>query len=259
MNRLYAYLYDDFLSDPSFAKVIANIETRCSSLGIQGRTARLAIFRSAKELVEGLVKDGAQTIVIVGNDKSLEKVMWFLPDLHVTIGYIPVSEPCGIAGLLGIPLGDVTCDVLAARRIETLDVGRVDDRYFLTDVRIPDARAQVNVEGRYRIGPSSMGTVCIRNLGGVSAQGISLADAKDGLLELTVEPIAAQPTSRFSFWKKAEKIDESSTRIYLKHGSIESKEPVDVFVDNHAMNGFSFSLGVEKDRIKVITGRNKKI
>lgn len=65
MNRLYAFLYDDFLSVPSFQRTVANIETRCSVLGIQGRTARLAIFRSAKEIVEGLVKDGAQTIVVV--------------------------------------------------------------------------------------------------------------------------------------------------------------------------------------------------
>jgi hypothetical protein len=259
MNRLYAYLYDDYLSDPAFVKAIANIETRCSALGIQGRTARLAIFRSAKELVEGLVKDGAQTIVVVGNDRTLEKVMWFLPDLPVTIGYIPVSEPHGIAGLLGIPFGDLACDILAARRIETLDVGRVDDRYFLTDVRIPDARAQVDVEGRYRIGPSSAGTICIRNLGGVSAQGIALADAKDGLLELTVEPIAMETPSRFLFWKKHHKRDETSTRLLLTYGRIESREPVDVFVDNHVMSGFSFSFGIEKDRIKVITGRGKKL
>lgn len=259
MNRLYAYLYDDFLSDPAYVKVLANIETRCSALGIQGRMARLAIFRSPKELVEGLVREGAQTIVIVGNDKSLEKVMWFLPDLPVTIGYIPVTEPCGIASLLGIPIGDTACEILAARRIETLDVGRINDRYFLTDIRIPDARAQVNVENTYRIGPSSAGTICIRNLGGVTPQGLSLADAKDGLLELTVEPSVAPSASRFSFWKSVQKNIEPPTKIFLKYGRIESQEPVDVLVDGHVINGFSFSLGIETDRLKVITGRMKRI
>lgn len=259
MNRLYAYLYDDFLSDQVYLKAVANIETRCSALGIQGRTARLAIFRSPKEMVEGLVREGAQTIVIVGNDKTLEKVMWFLPDLPVTIGYIPVCEPSGIAGLLGIPLGDAACDVIAARRIETIDVGRINDRYFLTDIRIPDARAQVDVEGTYRIGPSSAGTICIRNLGGVTPQGVALADAKDGLLELSVEPMSVAPTSRFSFWKTEVKSPECATRLFLKHGRIESREPVDVFVDGHAINGFSFSLSILPDRLKVITGRMKRI
>lgn len=259
MNRLYAYLYDDFLSDPVYVKVLANIETRCSSLGIQGRTVRLAIFRSPKELVEGLVHEGARTIVVVGNDKTLEKVMWFLPDFPVTIGYIPVASPCGIATLLGIPFGDSACDILAARRIETLDIGRINDRYFLTDVRVPDARAQVDVEGTYRIGPSSAGTICIRNLGGVTAQGMSLADAKDGLLELTVEPIATPVVSRIPFWKPAQKPVESPTRLFLKYGKIESAEPVDVLVDNHSINGFSFSLSIEANRLKVITGRMKKI
>lgn len=259
MNRLYAYLYDDFLSDQAYLKTVANIETRCSALGIQGRTARLAIFRSPKEMVEGLVREGAQTIVIVGNDKTLEKVMWFLPDLPVTVGYIPICEPAGIGRLLGLPLGDAACDVIAARRIETVDVGRVGDRYFLTDIRIPDARAQVDVEGAYRIGPSSAGTVCIRNLGGITEHGLAIADAKDGKLELTVEPAVASSSSRFAFWKRAQPAAEDPTRIYLQHGRIESPEPVDVFVDGHAINGFSFSLGILPDKLKVITGRMKKI
>jgi hypothetical protein len=151
--------------------------------------------------------------------------------------------------------------VIAARRIETLDIGCIEDRYFLTDVRIPDARAQVDVEGAYRIGPSSAGTICIRNLGGVTPQGVSLADAKDGLLELTIEPMASASSNRvtFPFWKPAKKHTESSTRLFLRRGRIESPEPVDVLVDGHAVNGFSFSLSVKSDRLKVITGRSKKI
>ncbi len=284
MNPHYAYVYDDFLSDRAYERAVANVETRCSALGIQGRVIRLAIFRSAREMVEGLVRDGAETIVVVGNDRSLEKVMWFLPDLPVTVGYIPVGDPCSIGTLLGIPKGDAACDVLAGRRIETLDVGVLDDRYFLTEVRMDATKAAVDIEGKYRLAPRHAGTVHIRNLGTADIEGHSNADARDGLLEVVIRPLeesdatpspATQMLSgiaskilpflpariraasvsriRSSNGKKPE------TRMTMKKGAILSDEPVDVEVDGHRMNGFTFQLDIIPRKLKIITGRDKKL
>jgi diacylglycerol kinase family enzyme len=256
MNRLYAFLYDDFLSASSYQKVLANIETRCSVLGIQGRVSRLAIFRSARELVENLVADGAETIVVVGNDVTLQKIMWFLPDLPVTIGYIPVAEPFGIATMLGIPPGEAACDILAARRMETLDLGRLDKRYFFTEVLIRDTKARVSVDGRFTVSATHAGTISIRNLGSISMNGGSKANAKDGWLELAVEPILpSERRSRFSFFHPPKRGKE--TNLKLKEGTIESAEPIDLLMDGHQVNGFRFTLGVIPNKLKIITGRNK--
>ncbi len=258
MNRLYAFLYDDFLSAPSYQKILANIETRCSILGIQGRVSRLAIFRSARELVENLVMDGAQTVVVVGNDKTLQKIMWFLPDLPVTVGYIPVAEPFGIASLLGIPPGEAACDILAARRVETLDIGKVDKRYFLTEVLIQDTKASVRVDKQFNISAKHAGTISIRNLGSIAMNGGAMANAKDGWLELAVEPILpTERKSRFSFLKSLKRGEE--TLLKLKEGIIESTEPVDLLIDGHPINGFKFNLGVIPNKLKIITGRNKRL
>ncbi|MFA5130136.1 MAG: diacylglycerol kinase family protein [Patescibacteria group bacterium] len=259
MNRLYAYLYDDFLTDSSYQRVLANVETRCSALGIQGRVSRLAIFRSPKEIVEGLVHDGAQNIVVVGNDTTLQKVMWFLPDLPVTVGYIPLCKPSDIAGLLGIPVGEAACETLAARRVETVDIGRINERYFLTEVLLRDARATVDVDGRFRIGPSQAGTISIRNLGGVTSNGLAMSNAKDGWLELAIQPsVEEESPSRFSFFKKKAAIAEE-TKMLLQNGSIQSREPIDALVDGHVLNGFSFSLSILPDKLKIISGRNKHL
>jgi len=257
MNRLYAYLYDDFLSDAVFQKAVANIETRASVLGIQGRTSRLAIFRSPRELVGQLVRDGAQTVVIVGNDRTLQKVMWFMPDLPVTVGYIPVAEPCDIARVLGIPTGDAACDVLAARRIETLDIGRIADRYFLTEVVIKDTGAAVEVGSAFRVSPSPIGTIAIRNLGLPNADGAP-ADAKDGWLDLSIEPfVPVERKNWFSFAKAPAPV--RPTRLYLKEGSVVSKEPVDITVDGQSLNGFGFSVSVIPKKFSIITGRKKRL
>jgi hypothetical protein len=262
MNRLYAFLYDDFLSAPAYQKILANIETRSSVLGIQGRVARLAIFRSARELAETLVSEGAQTIAVVGNDRTLQKIMWFLPDLPVTVGYVPVAEPFGIAAVLGIPFGEAACDVLAARRVETLDVGRIDDRYFLTEVLIRDTKASVNVEDTFRVSASHAGTISVRNLGSVSAKGGASANAKDGWLELAVEPLlpAERRPGRFPFFRPHAGFRRGEqTTLKLKRGVIESAEPADLLIDGQPASGFRFSVGIVSDKFKIITGRGKHL
>lgn len=209
-------------------------------------------------MVEGLVKDGAQTIVVVGNDETLQKVMWFLPDLPIVVGYIPVCEPFGIATLLGIPSGDAACDVLAARLIETLDIGKINDRYFLTEARVEHAKAVVDIDGCFRIGPSQGGTISIRNLGGVSTEGLAMADAKDGQLEATICPADQnQKPSRFDFFRPPKPREE--TCLPMKRGTIESREPIDVIVDGHPINGFRFQIEILPGKFRIVTGRNRRL
>ena len=258
MNRLYAYLYDDFLSDAVFQKPLANLETRTSILGIQGRTSRLAIFRSARELVAQLVHDGAQTIVVVGNDRTLQKVMWFLPDLPIIIGYIPVAEPCSIARILGIPMGDAACDVLSARRVETLDIGKIADRYFLTEAVIRDTTASVHVGNAFRVRSASAGTITLRNLSMTDSDDV-IQRAKDGWLDLTIDPVVSPERTGWRAFSKGPVRTEQVTHLLLSHGRIESEEPVDVLVDGHQLNGFGFSVGILPGKLRMITGRNKRL
>jgi hypothetical protein len=184
--------------------------------------------------------------------------MWFLPDLPVTIGYLPIAEPCDIARALGIPMGEAACDILAARRIEPLDIGKIADRYFLTEAIIRNTTASVDVGGSFRIRPVPMGTIVIRNLGLPTSDGTDAADAKDGWLELSVEPtLQEEPSGWHPFHKRQNIIP--CTRIFMKRGSVESAEPVDVLVDGQQLNGFGFSIGIIPKKFSIITGRKKRL
>ena len=130
MNVGYSYIYDDFLSDRGFEREVAALETKLNTYDLAGRIGRLALFRSPKDLVEGMVKDGTKTLIIVGNDSTLDKVMWFLPDLGITVGYIPLVGPSAIGELFNIPVGVAACEVITSRLVETIDTGKIDDRYF---------------------------------------------------------------------------------------------------------------------------------
>lgn len=249
----YAFIYDDFLNDRKYERMLAELDARLASLDLVGRSGRLTLFRSAKDLVESMVSQGVTTIVVVGNDRTLDKVMWFLPDLDVTVGYLPVDEPSGVADVLGIPKGIEACDVLAARLIETLDVGKLDDRYFLTEVSLPQTIASVGIEGMYRISPPHGGSITVRNLSTGVANGVLAADARDGFLEVVVTP-REEGNGKRRRGKKAEE-----TRILLRRGEIVSPDPVEVFADNHVLNGMRFTLGIVPKKLKIVTGRNRKL
>lgn len=254
MNRdSYAFIYDDFLSDRQHERHVAEIEARLAALDLTGRAARLALFRSAKDLVESMVHQGVTTIVVIGNDRTLDKVMWFLPDLDVTLGYLPITEPTKVAEVLGIPRGVEACDVLAARIIEALDVGRLNERYFLTEVKLPQTVASVDIEGRYRVSPKDGGSIMVRNLGSAVVKGEPQADARDGLLEVIITP-HEEGKGR---WGR--KKNSPETRVLISHGEIVSPEPVDVYADNHVVNGMRFALNILPKKLKVITGRNRRI
>ena len=249
MNPAFGYLYDDFLSDRRFERDLGVLETELSRRGIQGNVARLAMFRSAREMIVDMACSGTKNIVFVGNDKTLQKMMWFLPDVDVTVGYIPLAEPSQIGGLLSIPSGLGAVDVLAARFIESFDVGKLDDRYFFTEVVVPSTNASLEIEGQYRVSPTQGGAIAIRNLGSVSGKSLVAADSKDGWLEAVIQTPTKDGKRLFGSSPLAE------TQIRLKRGQLISKEPMDVFMDGHAVNGFTFRLSIVPNKLKIITGR----
>jgi diacylglycerol kinase family enzyme len=253
MNPNYAYVYDDFLADARFEREVAALETKLSTFDLSGHIGRMSLFRSAKDMVQGMVAKGASTIVVVGNDGTLDKTMWFLPDLNVTVGYIPLVGPSAVGELLGIPVGVAACDVIAARRIETLDMGKLDDRYFLTEVSLPATVASLSIEGKYKVSPTDGGSLTIRNVGGRVGNKLVAADPRDGLLEAVVIPRASE--KKVGFWRKAEELPE--TRMFLAHGEITSKEPIEAHADNHAVSGFRFEVKVVPGKLRLISGRGR--
>ncbi len=249
----YAFIYDDVLNDRRYEHAVAEVDVRLTSLDLQGRVVRLSLFRNAKEIMEQMVREGVTTIVIIGNDHSLDKMLWFLPDLDVTVGYIPIVEPWDVATLLGIPSGPTACDVLAARFVETIDIGKIDNRYFLTSVRMPRTMAAVDIEGQYRLSAVHGGSITIQNIGHRNGERGSLAEAKDGFLEVVIEPGEAPSASRWGRRKREGQMKK--THAFIRYGKIISPEPVDVQVDSHVVNGFQFILEVIPKKFKLITSR----
>lgn len=250
MNPAFAYLYDDFLSDKRLERDVSALENELARRGIEGRIARLAMFRSAKEMVMDMARAGVKNIIVVGNDQTLQKLMWFLPDMDVILGYIPMGRPADVAARLGIPMGIAAVDVIAARLIDTVDVGRIGDHYFLGEVSLPATIAALEIEGRYRLRPVEGGAIAVRNLA-LHGEAGEIDEAKDGWLDAVVQSRVPVARGRGGFWARKELTE---TRLRFRTGRLISEEPVDVFVDGHPVNGFSFDIEMTQRKLRLITG-----
>ena len=124
---MYFYLYDTFLNDIKYEKVLDQIKARLLDLDIKGKHERLTLLKNLDSLITDEVKRGATTVVVVGNDKTFLKAIDPVAKNNVTLGIIPIGEDNLIAEMLGIPTGDEACEILAARKIANFNLGQVNN------------------------------------------------------------------------------------------------------------------------------------
>ncbi len=243
---MYFYIYDEFAQDKKYEKELLQIENRLTDLGLSGKIARLALFRDAEEMIRDEMRRGVTTVVAVGNDETVRKVLDVVAENGVTFGLIPLGAPQALAKLLGLPEGLAACDVLSARIVETIDTGIVNGRRFITGVSVPNFTAEVTCEGAYSITTKGAGWLEVRNL---VAQGAGNSDPRDGVLEAVIR--VAVPRLWGLVGKK-----RFGTSLVPSHSlSIRSQRPIEVFADGEKMVGTDFTIGIERLMLKVITGR----
>lgn len=257
---MYYYLYDSFLADRKYERVLAAVETRLTDLGISGKVGRLTPFTNARGLIRDEVRRGVQTVVVVGNDETVAKVVGGIDEAKLTLGFIPIGVPTTIARSLGIPEGEDACDVLSKRVTQKIDLGSVNGQLFLSQVRMPSAKVRIEGDGKYRL--TSLTEDCdlvVSNMRISDAEdapaavpgGYAVGDPMDGWLDALIAPRKQSLLGRFG------RRDEGRTVIPLRRLSITSEEPIMVEADGRQFSHNVVSIEIVPDRLKVITGRER--
>jgi len=247
---MYYYIYDEFVQDRRYEKELLKIENRLADLGITGKVARLALFRDPGELIRDEVGRGISTVVAVGNDETVRKVLDAVALQGAVFGIIPLGAPNALARLLGLPEGAAACDVLSARIIETIDLGSVNGRRFITGIRAENFSADVKCDGKFSIHPLTSGTLEIRNLSGAAADGSTLADPQDGSLDIILQVQGRRP------WLFGRRLPQESF-FPAKKMIIESRAPTTLLVDGQEMIDTRFDIRIEPKRFQVITSKKR--
>lgn len=250
MNPAFAYVYDEVLANPRYERLIGDIENETVQAGIEGRVLRVGMFRDAKESLKELEKHGVKNLIFVGTDQVLLSHIHLLPSLEMTIGFLPIVADSYLARAFRLPVGAKAVQTIAGRLVELLDLGKIGDRLFLTELVIPNTDAGVEVNGAYRVSPRERGGISIRNICATPGETGCIADPQDGLLEVVIQ---SRITSQgFLSLKKQEMCE---TRLYLKEGAVVSKMPIEAFVDGQKMTNIRFNFSVMPKALRVITGK----
>lgn len=251
---MYLYIFDPFLGHKKYKKVLDKIETRITDLEISGRIVKLTLLDSIQEVVRDGVKRGATTIIIVGNDKTFCQAASAIADLDASLGFIPIDNNNKISEILGIPQEESACEVISARLIENLDLGRVNNHFFLSSVDISSSKVVIGNNGWLASLSNKITRVKISNLD-VFLDKIS--QPQDGLFEVILERDAGGVFSFFSF-KKGKIIDSLLLLKKIKIDSPNNKKGIQVLIDNWRVIKTPVEIEMPSRKIKIIVGKKRK-
>jgi diacylglycerol kinase family enzyme len=259
---MYLYLYDSFLVEPKYRKLINQIETKLTDLGIGGKAVRLTILKNASEVIKDNLKYDIKTVVAIGSDHLFIESAIALAKTEVILGFIPVGQS-SLAEILGIPPEDFACDIISARRIEKIDLGKINNQYFLTSVQIYNSNIYLQCDESYKISPLSVKTTKIVNLDflnfSLSKSKVNFqkesSNPKDGLLEIL---LVKKPKIKLPFFKK---VEENDSLFYVRKVNIEAnkEKEISIIVDNEKILKTPVSIEIVPKCLKIIVGRDRLI
>lgn len=181
---MHVYIYDAALGSQKFHQLLAGLETRLTDLGLSGKIVRLNPMHNLRKALQDEAKTD-RTLIFVGSDKLFTEGLAALIDKEVTIGYLPVFPKQPIATALGIPCNNEACDVLAARRLERLDVGLANDQAFIGELEIESNHCLIDINNEIHIEVPTLSLLRIINLP-LNTSTINNISPQDGLLDLSI-------------------------------------------------------------------------
>lgn len=256
---MYCYFYDKCTQDKKHEQTLARFENQLIERGIHGRVYQLTQFTDGRELVQKALNEGATTIIVVGTDASFVSAVNAVAPFDVTLGYIPLDQQSTIAPLLGLPIGDEACGIIAKRRIAHIDLLQAQDQYLLGSIRISqDHPARIVVDGDYTV--RTMATdqwVGIVNAGTILGESPHIEEhAADGYGALIVEP-----QEEGGLFKKSSSASQLRSRFLFK--SIEVvplKSDAGLLLGDNGMQvTIPSTISIAPDALTVIVGPDRKL
>lgn len=252
----YYFLYDAFTQESRYSAMIAKIEARIHTLGLTGRSERFTMLKNTREMVATAISRGAETIVVVGNDQSIARVIPVLGLQDVTLGLIPLGRPNRIAQILGVPEGEAACDVLSRRITKKVDLGKVNDQFFLFSLDAPQAPVTIECDGAYTVSATEPGcSLSICNLGHLiefDANRKSHSNPEDGKLEAVV-------TSQDSGFRTMFRKSFSTESVFpIRRATITCRtESVPLVIDGQTIVKTPATVEIVPKKLKLIVGKGR--
>lgn len=156
---MYIYIYDKIASKKRFNKTLINIEKKITDLGLNGKIVRLEKISNIENIIGDEIRQGASTVIAVGNDETVNRTVNAIfknltngNQKPPAFGIIPLDEKRNtIAGAMGINSIKESCEILLSRRVEKINLGLIDNYYFLAQIDIHGFNSEIKIGHDYSI------------------------------------------------------------------------------------------------------------
>ncbi len=239
------YIYDDYLNKSKYTRTINRMEIRLTDLGLNGKIIRLSTIKNILGTVKNEIRLGAKTIVAVGNNQTVNKIIGAIidsdaySDFHkdTLLGIIPIGDDNSIATSFGIKNEEDACNILLARRIERIDIGLIGKYYFLNQATIESSGTTIEIND-YSLETSERGQIKIINLLSNPKEQLG-SNPHDGFLDVYIETKKKDLT-----YLAADKIKVTNPSYSLIiDGVVEVETPV--------------KIGIMKNKLNIIVGKDR--
>lgn len=255
---MFFYFYDTFVLDKKHEGTLTRVENRIIELGINGRVEKLTPLRNMKGLLEDGIKQGAHTIVIVGDDTTFVRAVNITAAHDVVLGYIPFGKTSPLAELFGIIDTFEACNILSRRIIKQLSLGKANANYFLTSLIAEKTdELKINCDNQFTVSSRSEPMrFRIHNLGDVfSSNEATELYTNPVRLHLEIDPL---PAARSLFKKNAPQT--SGSTLPLRKAEItHTTEPIRVQLDNETTIKTPITVTFKPKQLKVVVGKERRI
>lgn len=133
---MYYYIINPASGGGKINKVQDKLKDRLRELGIAGEFAKSTGPGDVSRLTKMAIDKGFKTIVAVGGDGTINEIINAIGDHKVALGIIPMGSSNELANMLGIMDWPTACNILAARKVEEVDLGLINDKLFVTAASI---------------------------------------------------------------------------------------------------------------------------
>lgn len=253
---MYVYLYDNFLRERKYNALVKAMEISLTDFGIAGKILRLNKFSDTKPIIDDEIKRGAKTIVVVGNDLTLGLVLSRAATADCTFGFLPVGPHNSIAGVLGIPVGIEACTTLSRRRKERLDVGWVNNRFFISQLHVLPSKIEVIYDERFRVTAHDKMELVVCNLQpffwkkDTKDRETRVVHPQDGKLEAFLRPLTKKRWWGYTY--------EDPSIFPFEEMEVRGEEPFPVEADGKISKEIRLKIKLAHTKVEMVVGRNRK-
>jgi len=137
---MYYYIFDQIRSSKARAD-FEKIKEIARNFSIQGEFAQISPARSAEELVESAIDKSVSTLVVIGSDTLINKVVSALvknsSTTPVALGIISTEPESILFERWGFKTFEDALEAIKFRKLERFTIGMIEpNHYFLSSARI---------------------------------------------------------------------------------------------------------------------------